>query len=88
MESKSTFWILQASNWRDFKREDLQSLSIINLQRYTESLLIVTQNNTKRTNYIKTQQNCERWVCGDKNETEPQTINELRKKSTRLNTIG
>ena len=39
------------------------------LKRETKSVLIATQNNVIRANYIKMPQNSLCWLCGDKNET-------------------
>ena len=55
-----------------------------NLKRETESLLIVAQNNTIRTNYVKaridkTQQNSRCSLCGDRDETINHIISECSK---------
>ena len=55
-----------------------------NFKRETESLLIVVQNNTIRTNHIKvridkTQQNSRCRLCGDKDETINHIISECSK---------
>ena len=59
-------------------------LSKGNFRRETESLLIVAQNNTVRTNYIKaridkTQQNSKCRLCGDIDETINHIISECNK---------
>ena len=69
-----------------------------NFKRETESLLIATQNNTKRTNHIKakidkTQQNCKCRLCGDRDETINHIISECSKLpqkryKTRHNWVG
>ena len=55
-----------------------------NLKRETESLLIVTQSNTIRTNHSKakidkTQQNSRYTLCGDKHETINHILSECSK---------
>ena len=51
-----------------------------NLKRETESLLIATENNTIRTNHIKTkQQNSKCRLCSDRNETIKHIISEYSK---------
>ena len=55
-----------------------------NIKRETESLLIVAQNNTKRTNYVKAkidkmQQNGICRLCGDRDETINHIISECSK---------
>ena len=69
-----------------------------NFQRETDSLLIVVQNNTIRTNYIKiridkTQQNSKCRLCGDRDETINHIISECSKLAqkeykTRHNWVG
>ena len=56
-----------------------------NLKRWTESLLVATQNNAIRTNHIKaridkTQQNSKCRLCGDRDET----INHIISKCSKL----
>ena len=55
-----------------------------NLKRETESLLIAAHYNAIRTNHIKaridkTQQNCKRRLCGDRDETINHIISECSK---------
>ena len=59
-----------------------------NLKRETESLLIATQDNAKRTNPIKaridkTQQNSKCRLCGDRDETINHIISECSKLAQR-----
>ena len=67
-----------------------------NIKREIESLLIVSQNNAIRTNYVKakidkTQQNSECRLSRDRDETINHIIiecSEFAQKSIRLNTTG
>ena len=74
MKRIKTVWIFQATNRQNSHEKTWTWLRNRNLIRETESLLIPTQNNAIRTNYIKakidnTQQNSKFKLCGDKDET-------------------
>ena len=65
-------------------RENLDVHKKVNLKRETESLLIVAQNNTIKTNYVweridKTQQKCRCILKGDRDETINHIISEYCK---------
>ena len=95
MGRETTVWIFQAANWQDCIQEDLLKA---NLKRETESLLIATQNNVIRTNYIKvkidnTQQNSKCRLYSDRDETINHIISECSKLvqkecKTRYNWMG
>ena len=64
-----------------------------NFLRETESLLIATQNNAIRTNYIKakidsTQQNSKYRLCGEKDETINHILSEWRKFAQKNDHVG
>ena len=51
MGRKTNVWTLQAANWENLTREDMDMAKKGNLERETESLLIAAQNNAAiRTN--------------------------------------
>ena len=80
MERKTTVWIFQATNWRNLMREDLDMAKKKgSLKRETEYILIVAQNNARRTNYVKSnidkmQQNSKCWLCDDRDGTINHTV--------------
>ena len=49
---KTTVWIFWATNTQDYRREDEDIAEKGNYKRETASLLISTQSNVIRTNYI------------------------------------
>ena len=84
MGRKATLWMFETINKQHLTRENLDLAKKGNIKRETESLLIVAQNNAKRTNHIKarinkTQQNSKCRLCGDRGETINHIISECSK---------